>query len=202
MKARPAHGPRAKPTWDEKRLALEVLLRKCAIKQSEPERGIPYEWLIPGLARELLLMAPVPRGETLSTKEVKQNLANLAKSTKCVINLLEGLLGSQKAVVALKWSRIRVAILKNELLGLHAAAAEARVASARGQPKKTQPKKIAKFVAQQYYRLSGKRPTVSTGPLDGKASGPFLKLLDGVFDVLGVDASAESQARGLRGRAI
>jgi hypothetical protein len=63
-----------------------------------------------------------------------------------------------------------------------------------GAPTKDQPRKIARVVAQHYFRLTGRKPTVPKK--DGKACGPFLDLLSAVFRTLdlGGKVSALSQA--------
>jgi hypothetical protein len=53
----------------------------------------------------------------------------------------------------------------------------------------------ARATATAFRALGGKRPTVITRPSNGKAYGPFLELVEEVFGALGIDASAESQAR-------
>lgn len=52
---------------------------------------------------------------------------------------------------------------------------------------------IAKAAYRTFQRLTGRRPTVIGN--DGTAYGPFLDLLNGLFNAFGVKASAESQAR-------
>jgi len=54
---------------------------------------------------------------------------------------------------------------------------------------------VARSAADSFARLTGRPPTVITPALGGKAGGPFLEFLHQVFEVLGIRASAESQAR-------
>ena len=65
--------------------------------------------------------------------------------------------------------------------------------SNRGAPKKVHIERISDVVAEHYFGLTGKAPTVIC--TDGVAYGAFVKLLGDIFAILAVDASAESQAR-------
>ena len=80
------------------------------------------------------------------------------------------------------------------LIALHLAAKQADLKDHRGAPKKLQLRKIAQAVAQHYYALTGKKPTVPKK--DGIAYGPFLDLLTEVYMILDFkkNASAEAQA--------
>jgi len=54
---------------------------------------------------------------------------------------------------------------------------------------------IARTVAAHYEALTGDNPTVRVMPANNKAYGPFLKLLEQVYWAIGIEASAESQAK-------
>ncbi|OSQ46762.1 hypothetical protein [Marivita geojedonensis] len=64
-----------------------------------------------------------------------------------------------------------------------------------GQPKLRYAPAVTKILAKAYEEITGKRPTVSVNPIDSKAYGPFFDLVSDIFLILGVDASAESQAK-------
>jgi hypothetical protein len=70
-------------------------------------------------------------------------------------------------------------------------AAKTAKAPKRERSKKVQPRKLARFVALHYFLLTGERPT-RRNKIDGPAYGPFLELLNAVYGVLGVKASADA----------
>jgi hypothetical protein len=164
------------------------------IRRGDEALGVPYEYLIPGIARELMLMIPYQRPKTLPPiLPPKEALRKLAQSAGRTIKVLDGL--PEDALAALNYRPGALRTLHIQLRILHAAAKEAKVETRRSPPTKPQARKIARVVAQHYSRLTGKEPTVPAK--DGKAYGPLLKLLQAVYRILDIKASAESQARYL-----
>ena len=49
----------AAASWEAKKAALEDVFSKLPIQRDETAKGIPYESMIPGIARQLMLMFPV-----------------------------------------------------------------------------------------------------------------------------------------------
>jgi hypothetical protein len=179
-------------SWEAKCAALEDAFRKLSIRRGKARIGIPYESVLPGIPRQLMLMAPISRPKAKSSKK---GLCNLEQLTARTVKVLDGL--SQDALDSLNYRQTALTELKTKLRMLHVAAKAVDFKARLGQPKKVQPRKIACVVAQHYFSLTGERPTVRVK--DGeKAYGPFLGLLRSVFDILGVNnASAESQARAV-----
>jgi hypothetical protein len=177
-------------SWDAKCAVLEDAFCKLTIQRDETATGISYKSVIPGIARELMLMAPISRPKAASARAIR----SLTSSTGRTIKVLDNL--SQSALDTLNYPPDDLRELTKKLRMLHAAA-ETRVSQRPdGQPKKVQPGKIAQVVAQHYFALTGERPTVRVK--DGeKAYGPFLELLSTIFYILDVDASAESQTRAV-----
>ena len=64
----------------------------------------------------------------------------------------------------------------------------------KGPPRKNQARLIALNAAQDYRRLTGKEPTITTNPNTNERGGQFLKFLREVFEALDIDASADVQA--------
>jgi hypothetical protein len=64
-----------------------------------------------------------------------------------------------------------------------------------GPPRKLRAPAVTQVVAEVLERLTGKPPTVLVDPRTNAAYGPFLDFLMAVFEVCGVDASPEAQAR-------
>jgi hypothetical protein len=54
---------------------------------------------------------------------------------------------------------------------------------------------VAIVAASSFQRLTGKPPTVRVSSATPTAYGPFITLLDSVFDALSIDASAVTMAR-------
>jgi hypothetical protein len=160
------------------------------VRLPENPAGIPYTFVIPGIGRQLMLMSPnSPRKHIPGGKALRE----LAKSTGRTIEVLDGL--SQSAIDALSFRQLELRKLMTNLRILHVSAEEAAKAGVNfrdGAPKKTQAQRIAIVVAQHYCGLTGKIPTLSKK--EGKVYGPFFHLLKDVYEVLGVKASAESQA--------
>jgi hypothetical protein len=175
--------------WVSKCKALADAFRKLPNRKESAGPGIPYDFFLSDLVRELMLMRPVP---SHSSKKPTKQLRELAKLTGRALTLLDGL--SQPALDALNYNRKRVTLkqLRFGLWTLHAAADLAGVPVI-SKPKKTQEGKIALAVAQIYHGQTGERPTVRTK--DGVAYGPFLDLLRDVYEILEVAASPEDQAR-------
>lgn len=175
---------------ETKLAALEAAFRKLPIKKGKAA-GIPYESLIPGIARQLMLMVPILRPKVASEK---RGLRNLAQSTGRTVKALDDL--SSAALAALNYQPAALRELKTKLRILHAATETVEFTARNGQPKKIQPKKIARIVAQHYYRLTGRKPALTNDPYNGgKTKGQFVELLQAVFEILGIKASALSQAK-------
>jgi len=177
-------------TWEEKCRALANAFRSLKIQRPRKATGIPYESLVPDIGRQLMLMTPVPPGP--KTVAGKKSLHDLVQSTGRTIQVLDRL--PQSVLDALNYRQAALSELKTKLRILHAAAEAADVKTRHGAPQKAQPRKTARVVAQHYYALTGRKPTVPKK--DGKAYGPFLELLRTVFEILGINkkASALSQA--------
>ena len=87
-------------SWEAKCAALERAFRKLPIRQAKGV-GIPYEFFIPGIPRQLMLMRPLSLNSRRKTAGAKKRLARLAKSTGSTIKALEGL--SQTALATLNY---------------------------------------------------------------------------------------------------
>jgi hypothetical protein len=209
-------APDEEDDYKSKCAALANAFRKLTIRRPTGT-GIPCEFFIGDIGRQLMPMRPVPRRklrfvlevkrkkgapklneqwdetpiiEDLPAKKAPKALHDLARSASRTLALLDGL--SQPALDALNYQKDALRQLRIGLIVLYGAAIQAKVSPAT-KPEKIQERKIARVVAQHYYDLTGKAPSVSTK--DGKANGPFLDLLNAVYEILDVRASAESQAR-------
>jgi hypothetical protein len=69
-----------------------------------------------------------------------------------------------------------------------------------GRPKKISARKVAEITAEHFYLLTDQRPTRRTAAerskhaQPGETYGPFINLLNRVYRILGIEASAASQA--------
>jgi hypothetical protein len=179
----------APQSWKSKCAALEGAFRKLQIRRGEAAQGIPYEFFIPSIGPQLMLMVPNPRPKALPPKKA---LHSLTRSIGQTLELLERLPGA--VLDALNYRKAALRELETNLRILHFAVKTAEVETRRSAPTKTQEQKIARVVAQHYFALTGKKPTVSVSVKDGNAS-PFVELLTAVYGTLGVKASAASQAK-------
>ena len=146
-----------------------------------PPGGIPYEWLIPGIGRQLALMKPVER-KVASPDATKRKLVALKKHAKIHCEDM-----SAMALLPLKL-RILIVEIAQENPKLPPPAG-------RGAPQKSLAMQVARTVAEHFYGLTGTRPTRITPPGGGKAHGPFLEFLATTYRILGIKASAENQAK-------
>ena len=178
--------PRSKTEWEEKSEALAKLFRDLPICTTAT--GIPYESLIPDIPDQLLLMAPRRSPPRPKIAGAKKALRTLAQSAHRTVVALDGL--SPKALAALNYRPAALRRLKTDLRILAAGAREGKVTTGRPtQAGPSQAAKIARAVAGHYRGLTNKTPTAH----DHR----FLDLLKAVYVVLGVRASARSQAMTL-----
>jgi hypothetical protein len=179
----------APQSWESKCAALEDAFRKLQNRRGEAAQGIPYEFLIPSFGPQLMVMVPNPRKKALPPKKA---LRSLTRSIGQTIEALDRLPGP--VLDSLNYRPAALYNLQMQLRILHVAVKTAEVETRRSAPTKTQEQKIARVVAQHYFALTGKKPTVSVSVKDGNSS-PFVELLTAVYRTLGVKASAASQAK-------
>jgi hypothetical protein len=179
----------ASQSWQFKCAALEDAFRKVPIRRGEVTPAIPYDFLIPDIAGQLMRMIPNPRPKALPPKEA---LRRLTRSIGHTVEVLDGL--PPTVLDALNYQRSALRKLQAQLRILHFAAKTAEVVTRRSAPTKLQEQKIARVVAQHYFALTGKKPTVTVRVKDGKAS-PFLELLTAVYRIIGLNVSAASQGK-------
>jgi hypothetical protein len=179
----------ASESWESKCAALELAFRRLAIQRSEVVQGIPYEFFIPSIGPQLILMVPNPRPKTLPPKKA---LRSLLRSTGNTIEALDRL--PRPVLDALNYQPAALSKLLMQLRILHAAVKTVELETRRSAPTKFQEQKIARVVAQHYFALTGRKPTVSVSHRNGSPS-PFVELLTSVYSILGVKVSAASQAK-------
>jgi hypothetical protein len=160
---------------------LEAAFRKLPIAPPDDGR-IPYEWLIPGIGRQLALMKPVDR-KVASPDATKRKLVALKKHAK--------ILCKDMSAMALLPLKPRILIVEIA----HAEDPKLPPPAGRGAPQKSQATLVARTVAEHFYGLTGTRPTRITPTGGGKAHGPFLEFLATIYRILGIKASAENQAK-------
>lgn len=185
--------------WEAKQGELEDAFRRLKIINKGEAEGIPYGYIIPDIARELMLMAPT---EVQRKEAAKKSLKELRSATGRLINVLDQL--SPTVVNSLNFRATKLRSLHTTLRILHAAAKMTDVRGRRGAPPKDQAAIIRDRVEQHYYYLTGKKGTVSTRQVKAKwtmrttPGGDFFELLTTVYRVLGIDASAEAQLKSAR----
>jgi len=153
--------------------------------------GIPYETLIPSIARELLITKLVDRKKD----PAQQSLKNLRSAGPRLEKVLDQL--SPEVLNALSFMEPDIKVLQKKLRLLNAAAGNIEVRGKRGASEKVHPYKITQTVGWHYLCITGRDPTVSR-PEGKMPQGAFFDLLTTVFCVLGVKASADSQEKKLK----
>lgn len=179
------------PVWEEKVTALEDAFRALPTGPFEPILGIPPQFLISGIGRQLMLMRPVAVHKTHTP--AKKSLSKVAGMAASLTDALDSL--PQEAIEAINFNWSKIGTLRLQLRVLHLGAKTAKPNVVRGAPKKGQPRVIAEVVATHYWVITGKKPTVPKKA--GVSYGPFLKLLKTVFEILEIRASAQSQAEAV-----
>jgi hypothetical protein len=171
--------------WVTKAARLEKLFSNL------PRQQKTYVMLIPGIARQLLLMVPNSCKSGPKAAGAKKGLQRLAQSTGSTIKNIEAL--SQNARDALYIKPAVLAELTRNLRLLYTDAkmaveipAEDYVRGRRKQNRPSQSTKITRCVKLHYRALTGQNPT--------RSNAAFVKFLDQVFEILGIKASANSQA--------
>jgi hypothetical protein len=193
---------------EKKSAALQKLFRDLPLCATATGT-IPYCELIPGIADQLLLMRPGPSRRKFdvwadgtnqrvspNAKKIagaKRGLHMLVQSARRTVAALDGL--SPRAIDALS-AMVRPEALRRMRMALLAVQAVPEGKGKTGRLEQAGPSqatKIARAVADHYHGLTSKTPTAH----DQR----FLELLSAVYVVLGVKASARSQAMSLPKRA-
>ena len=163
--------------------------------------SIPYETLISGIPRQLLIMRPTSDGpgkeKRTSKAKTQRELAAVKDHADQLIATIEAL--HAPALGALGFQAGALRSLKSTLRVLSVAASQADVSgmpetTGRGRPAKTQARRIADVVARHYFGITGKPPTRTVSG-DGPAYGWFTHLLQRVYEILRVNADPDGQAR-------
>jgi hypothetical protein len=162
---------------------LEVAFRSLPFAAPPPGRDIPFDMLIPSIARELCLMQP-NRYRRPSPEGTRRKLAALQKRAR---ELNEDMPAALYLPLELRLLIIRLA---------YAEAPKFPKAGRTGAPKKALAAQVARTTARYYYLLTDKRPTRISPIAGGKAYGAFIiTFLADIFRILGIEASVESQAK-------
>jgi len=166
--------------------AIAAALGRLPIAPTLPD-AIPYSNMIPQIARRVALMAR-PRERD---KAAERRLAALAKRAA----QMRKLLAESADATDLPWYQTKFAREQVEAvtqIERHVETALGERARRSSQPK-SEAEEIARELAIEYERLTGRRSTVTT--TYGVAGGAFLTLVADVFAAKGVKANAEYCAR-------
>ena len=170
-------------TFEERQAKVEAALRTFSILDSPPGT-IPYSTLIPQISMELVWEARAAP-PTVSRKTARNKLKSLIKTAKA----MEALLSDPSLAVEIpleeRLSIVRIAHLEVDLSG-------------QGTARKDAAARVARLLAHHFEGLTGSPPTRITPLKDGMAQpsgGPFVNLLGEIFGILGISASADSQAK-------
>lgn len=193
-------------SWAEMEAMLEAALLKLtrdAPQEAPPADGIPYAHGIPNIVRQLMLMRPtggsMPHSESATVQSTKRELDLVVRRAKALLAAVEAL--HKPAIDALGYregwttgpggfeTQLRTLVV----MAQNAKPVGLQRGAGLGAKVKTQTQAIARVAACHYLGLVGRMPTVRVR--DGQAYGPFVEMLDSVFQALGIEASAESQAR-------
>jgi hypothetical protein len=163
---------------------IEALLRKLPQppqREDGSEReAIPYESLMPGIVRELTLLAGTPR-PTLQTEVIEKRVAAIKKHADALNADLRAMTS-----LPLQWRAAILVIAQEEIPSLTKKAGK-------GAPVKHRARKAARIMAQHFFGLTGASPARITD--HDRPPSAFVDLLTTIFAILGIDAKADSQAK-------
>jgi hypothetical protein len=200
-------------TYEEKVKAIEAALRNLNIPRTiDPDKpnAIPYSFVIPGIARDIVFFALTgpgtpPRLNSASAKTVEKELASLKRGAEQLLTTLNAMHAPTLAALGLNeswpnWPR-GIEGLSFHLNVLVIAASTATIAPddhkpEMGRPRNERAARVAERIATEYLRLTGSKPTLTVSVDHGsKAGGPFYDLLASIFEAVGIKASAEVWAK-------
>jgi hypothetical protein len=150
----------------------------------------------------LASITELPRARRTGTKAALAEIDKLARAALRLRN--EALSMHRDALAALERRNSRHPLrLASDMAALvnvcNAAAGDLKAAPphpAPAQPTKPSARAVTHQAAAAYEALTSKAATI-TVTFDGKATGPWLAMLTGVFAALGIEASPEAQARSM-----
>jgi hypothetical protein len=194
-----------------------------ALVQTYPDcsGAIPYRFTIPSMARSIAIMKRRGRDTTPDSAAVGRLIA-ISKASQKLSALLECLFvendpeadleyGRKEVICALTQKQLRAIIdMRAPLACLtkdteQAAKSKKASLTKRGAPKKEEALSIAVALRSKFVLLTGKQPGRSVNSYavgnkeNDREAGAFVKLVKGVFDALGITASAPSIARAAMG---
>jgi len=183
---------------DEKYKAIEK-----AFSVLELQNGIDDQ--LCGIIKLLAEMSPTPgthvNFQKASKAKCKNELMAMALQAKKLSKCLEQL--HQPSILALAdagfWKlRTELTLLCQQAVEAANLADVSKISPepTRGRPREPQSYGIAKILAYEFQRVTGKSPTISV-PSDTskKAGGPFIGLIKAVFSTIGINASHEAVAK-------
>ena len=177
---------------------LEAALGRLSICETRPEGVTPYRDLIPGIARQLMIMRRNDDrpGTPLATqlKPTVSRLQGLAQSEHWDGLAQDDRPASYHLPLPLRLRLIRLAAEAGELAREMKSVLSDTSRRPRGRPKNTAAPRIASYLYQEFERLTGRAPGRSVG-LSGDEKGGFTVLVREVFEILGVKSSPEVAAR-------
>ncbi len=187
------------PPW----APIEAALRALSFPASPVVGAIPYRTAIPSIARNLWLIGTGvdkydPYEQPASQKTAHAELALIGRQADALRQSLE----SMHAPVAKIIGRDPEALasLKTKLWNLSIVARHSVVAptsenTGRGRKTAIRARDAALKCGEEFYRLTGKIPTVSNPPGGGPAYGDFLDLVTALFTACRSKARPEMHAR-------
>ncbi len=134
---------------EKQRLALEEALCLLPLKKVKGP-GLPYETLIPAMARELLRLKGNQGRKTFPPKDGLRRVEKEANRLVKVLNKLH-----PNAIEALDGHALSLGALKIVLKQLEFAAVTVEVNGGRGAPRKVEAQKIKDFLAECFESLTG-----------------------------------------------
>ena len=175
-----------KKSWDETASDIEAaFLRLPSIAPVEGK--IPFSDAIPGLVRQLMLMTPQepprPTAQRKAARDIQKKSQKLFEAIQESGLILHGVF--PRDVMS------RLLIDLTIIYHFDPAIDKPKI----GPPEKEYARNVARFIAIQYERMTGRRAAITYDPTQETAlpSGDFYNLVRSIFDSLAIKANAEHQ---------
>jgi hypothetical protein len=199
----PSQTAPAERTWADAQAQVEQALRALPIKGPVRSDRIPYSFVIPDVARQILLIRWSNNLKRGRGNEIAA-LDRISKTARRLIDLIDDQMEppAPSSPEFRIWTLLtaqdvaQVATLRDSLKAFITAAQQARDKSSkkprRGRPEKAIAAAICRYLYQEHERLTGKLPTRIVK--EGKSGGEFQVLIQRVFEALDLKASPEAAA--------
>jgi hypothetical protein len=167
-------------------------LRGVPARIPDRDESIPFTHCIPGAAREIYLAWRPPKAPARKPSEWHNKFQTNAKKLLALLaempmELIEDVFQNFEQKSQL-YQHLNCAFGNSMFARSHEA----------GRPASSESKRLAIVVANFYFNLAGRRPTLTRHPITSESGGEFYTLLDSIFKILEVEDDPRTAAEFVR----